>query len=73
VLDITGLLKSGDNVIRVDVANLALNAMAAHPLPDYTALNARYGERFLYQEPGLIVAQPAGLLGPITLVATRAP
>jgi hypothetical protein len=73
VLDITGLLKSGDNVIRVDVANLALNAMAAHPLPDYTALNARYGERFLYQEPGLIVAQPAGLLGPITLVATPAP
>ena len=58
------------NVIRIEVANLALNAMAAHPLPDYTALNARYGERFLFQEPGLIQdLQPAGLLGPIKLVA----
>ena len=70
VLDVTGLLRSGDNVIRIDVANLAVNFMAAHPLPDYTALNARYGERFLYQEPGMVTAQPAGLLGPLKLVAT---
>jgi hypothetical protein len=69
VLDITGLLNAGHNNIRVEVGNLALNYMAAHPLPDYTALNARYGERFLYQEPGMIQAQPSGLLGPIKLVA----
>jgi hypothetical protein len=49
------------------VANLALNAMAAHPLPDYTALNARYGERFQPQEMNEIRAIPAGLMGPITL------
>ena len=73
VLDVTGLLRAGDNAIRIEVANLALNSMAAHPLPDYTALNARFGERFMYQEPGLIAAQPAGLLGPITLVARPAP
>jgi hypothetical protein len=73
VLDVTGQLKGGDNAIRIEVANLALNSMAAHPLPDYTALNARYGQRFLYQEPGLIAAQPAGLLGPITLAASPAP
>ena len=73
VLDVTGLLKAGDNVIRIDVANLALNSMAAHPLPDYQALNARYGERFLFQEPGLIKAVPAGLLGPVALVAAPAP
>ena len=67
-LEVTGLLKPGDNRIRIEVANLALNYMAAHPLPDYRELNARYGERFLYQEPGLIKAEPAGLLGPVELV-----
>jgi len=72
-LDVSGLLRPGENVIRIDVANLALNAMAAHPLPDYTALNQRYGERFLFQEPGLIQAQPAGLLGAIKLVAGQEP
>jgi hypothetical protein len=73
VLDVTGLLKTGENTIRIDVANLALNSMAAHPLPDYKALNARYGERFLFQEPGLIQAVPAGLLGPIELLAEPLP
>ena len=72
-VDVTGLLRPGENVIRIDVANLALNAMAAHPLPDYTPLNARYGERFLFQEPGLIQAQPAGLLGQIRLSAGPLP
>ncbi|MGD1030175.1 MAG: glycosyl hydrolase [Opitutaceae bacterium] len=70
-LDVTGYLNAGHNEIRVEVANLALNYMAAHPLPDYQALNARYGERFLFQEPGMIQAQPSGLLGPIRLVAGR--
>jgi hypothetical protein len=69
ILDVTGLLNAGQNNVRIEVGNLALNYMAAHPLPDYTALNARYGERFLYQEPGMIQAQPSGLLGPIKLVA----
>jgi len=72
-LDVSGFLRSGQNVIRIEVANLALNAMAAQPPPDYTALNARYGERFLFQETGLIQAMPAGLLGPIKLVPTAAP
>ena len=36
-LDVTGLLHPGENQIKVEVANLALNAMAGHPLPDYTA------------------------------------
>jgi hypothetical protein len=73
VLDVTGFLKSGDNAIRIEVANLALNAMAAQPPPDYQALNARYGERFLFQETGLIQAMPAGLLGPISLRAAPLP
>jgi hypothetical protein len=66
-IDVHSLLQPGENNLRIEVANLALNEMAAHPLPDYTALNARYGERFEAQDMNEIRALPSGLLGPITL------
>ena len=66
-LDLAGFLHPGKNELRIEVANLAVNEMAAHPLPDYTALNARYGERFQPQEMNEVQAVPAGLLGPLTL------
>jgi hypothetical protein len=69
VVDVTRLLKSGDNTIRVEVANLAINYMAGHPLPDYKALIAQYGDRFQVQDLGQVQAITAGLLGPIQLVA----
>jgi hypothetical protein len=73
-VDVTGLLKSGDNEIRIDVANLAVNYMSdfqKHPLPDYTALRAKYGNRFDPQGMNLIRPTTSGLLGPIQLVATQ--
>ena len=69
-LDITRLLRRGVNRIRIDVGNLAVNYMAAHPFPDYRLLNLRYGLRFEAQDMDKIVPVEAGLLGPITLVAT---
>jgi hypothetical protein len=66
-LNVAAFLHAGENQLRIEVANLALNEMAAHPLPDYTALKARYGDRFQPQEMNQIRAIPAGLLGPITL------
>ncbi|HVW19916.1 MAG TPA: glycosyl hydrolase [Opitutaceae bacterium] len=69
-VELTGKLKAGKNVIRIEVANLALNEMAAHPLPDYTALNAKYGVRFEAQEMNEVRAVPAGLFGPIRLLST---
>jgi hypothetical protein len=45
LLDVTSLLKNGDNQLRIVVGNLALNYMAGHPLPDYKLLNLRYGVR----------------------------
>ena len=69
VLDVTSLLKSGDNQIRVEVANLAINFMAGHPLPDYKALIAKYGDRFQVQDLNQVQPITAGLLGPIKLVA----
>src|SRR5262249_13841012 len=42
-VDIGGLLKSGDNAIKIVVANTAMNEMATKPLPDYKELNAKFG------------------------------
>jgi hypothetical protein len=69
-VDVTGLLRRGENRIRIEVANLALNHMAGRPLPDDSAVHARYGKRFDPQDMHLVRPIPAGLMGPIRLVAT---
>jgi hypothetical protein len=68
-LNITALLHAGDNSLRIVVANLALNEMAKGPLPDYKALNAQYGERFQAQDMQNVQPVPAGLLGPVRIIA----
>jgi hypothetical protein len=68
-LDVTRFLRAGKNQIRIVVANLALNYMAGHRLPDYRLLNLRYGERFQAQDMDKVQAIPAGLLGPIRLLS----
>ena len=68
-IDVTGLLKRGDNRVRVVVANTAINYMAGHALPDYRLLNLRYGERFQPQDMDKVRPVPSGLLGPIRLIA----
>ncbi len=66
-VNVTGLLHAGENKIRIVVANLAINAMARGPLPDYKLLNSRYGERFQAQDLVNLQPLPSGLLGPIRL------
>jgi hypothetical protein len=68
-VDVTGLMKSGDNKIRILVANTAINNMAGKPLPDYRQLNQRYGTRFEPQDMDKIKPVASGLLGPIRLTA----
>lgn len=67
-LDVSSLLRPGDNRIRIVVANLALNYMAGRRPPDYRLLNLRYGERFQAQDMDKVQPIPSGLLGPIRLV-----
>jgi hypothetical protein len=67
-VDITGLVRAGENTIRVVVANTALNLLAKGPLPDYKALNAKYGERFQAQDMNGVRAIPSGLAGPVSLI-----
>jgi hypothetical protein len=68
--EITGLLKGGENKIRILVANTAVNHMAGRPLPDYRLLNQRYGVRFEPQDMDKIQPVASGLLGPIRLIAS---
>jgi alpha-L-rhamnosidase len=65
---ITDLLHAGENTVRIEVANLALNELAKGPLPDYKALNAKYGERFQPQDLQNIQPVPAGLLEPVSII-----
>jgi hypothetical protein len=68
-VEITTLLKPGENTILVVVANLALNVLAKGPLPDYKELNAKYGEKFQAQDMQSVRSLPAGMMGPVKLVA----
>ena len=68
-IEIGPLLHAGENTVRITVANTAINELAKGPLPDYGALNAKYGERFRPQDMSNIQPLPSGLLGPVQLVA----
>jgi hypothetical protein len=66
-VEISDLLRPGENTLRIVVGNLAVNAMAGQ-LEDSSKLNERYGERFQSQDMDQIRPEPSGLLGPIHLV-----
>jgi hypothetical protein len=68
-LEIGALLHAGANTIRITVANLAINELAKGPLPDYKALNAKYGERFQAQDMNNLQSLPSGILAPVRLIA----
>ena len=68
-LEITGLTHEGENTLRIVVANLAINALAAEPPPDYRALIAKYGDRFQDQDMKNLQPLPSGILGPVRIVA----
>jgi hypothetical protein len=71
-LDVTRWLKLGDNEIRIEVANTAVNAIAARGFPNYDAraIIAKFGNRFPVPQASDFQALPSGLLGPIQLHVT---
>jgi hypothetical protein len=73
-LDVTGKLKPGENKIRVEVANLAVNYMASHKQPnyDYAGVERQFGDRFQPQNLNMLQPLPSGLLGPLRLIAAAA-
>jgi hypothetical protein len=73
-VDITGLLKDGENAIRIDVGNTAVNYLAKAGFPNYDqrAVDAEFppGNRFQPQNSNLLTQPlPSGLLGPIQIVS----
>ncbi|HWA96716.1 MAG TPA: glycosyl hydrolase [Terracidiphilus sp.] len=67
-LDITGLLRDGENQLRIVVGNTAINELAGQSLPDYRLLNDRYGLRFVPQGMENLQPLPSGILGGVRLV-----
>ncbi len=68
-IDVTRLLKPGQNHIEIRVYNTAINAWSAQPPHDYKPLIARYGDRFQMQDVDKVKPVPSGILGQIHLVA----
>ena len=68
-VDVTGLVKKGENRIRVVVGNTAINYLAGRRLPDYRLLNLRYGVRFEPQDMENLQTLPSGMLGSVRLIA----
>jgi hypothetical protein len=61
-IDLKAFLKPGANQIDIRVANTAVNDLASRPPVDYTALNAKYGERFKPQGMDNLKPLPSGIL-----------
>lgn len=70
-LDLTQFLHAGKNHLEIRVANLGVNTLAGHALPDYRLLSARFGQRFIPQDTELIYPRPAGILGPVKLMGEK--
>jgi hypothetical protein len=72
-LDITSLLRPGNNELEVRVANTAINLLSGEALPDYELLWARYGRRFAPQDMDHLRPLPSGLLGKVELIRRSGP
>jgi hypothetical protein len=67
-LDVSKLLKPGENHIEIHVYNTALNAWSKRPPHDYKPLIEKYGDRFQMQDLDKVQPIPSGILGEIHLV-----
>jgi len=70
-LEVTSMLRPGDNALEIRVANTAINALAGQSLPDYRLLWERYGPRFTPQDMENLQPLPSGILGGVRLISRR--
>lgn len=71
-IEISPLLKRGQNRIEVRVYNTAINMLAGQPPRDYTPLYAKYGKRFEPQDMDNLKPIPSGLIGHVRIVEAQA-
>ncbi len=67
-IDITQFIRGGDNHAEVRVFNTAINELAGQPPHNYTALWAKFGQRFSPQDMENLRPIPSGVFGPIRLI-----
>jgi hypothetical protein len=73
LLEITALVQPGRNQLRVEVTNLLINQVLGAGPTDYSAVYARYGQRFPPGDEWETVREPrtSGLLGPVRITFAR--
>lgn len=67
-LDLTRFVHAGKNAVEIRVYNTAINELAGQPPRDYTALKAKYGDRFQMQDMEDLQPVPSGIFGPVQIV-----
>jgi hypothetical protein len=70
-LDVTALVTAGENKVEISVYNTGINELAGQPPRDYTALKAKYGDRFQMQDMEHLEPVPSGIVGPVQLEYRR--
>lgn len=66
--DISKFLKTGENLIEIKVYNRLTNKLSGESLPDYSALNEKYGQRFdCIQDFDALKPFESGLTGKIEI------
>ena len=70
-LELGKRLREGENKIEIHVFNLGINQLAGKPLGDFSWLNAKSVGPVDPQGKEPIVPLPAGLFGPVNLIATN--
>ena len=71
-IDISELVRKGQNRIEVQVFNTAINELAGQPPRDLAALYAKYGKRFEPQDMDNLKPVPSGIIGHVSLVEESA-
>ena len=67
-VDVTPAAHAGENTLELRVFNTAINELAGQPPRDYTALKAKYGDRFQMQDMNNLQPVPSGIRGPVQIV-----
>jgi hypothetical protein len=67
-IDLTSAIRAGENTLELRVFNTAINELAGQPPHDYTALKAKYGDRFQMQDMNNLQPVPSGIRGPVQIV-----
>ncbi len=67
-LDLAKLITTGENKLEIRIYNTAINELAGQPPRDYTALKAKYGDRFQMQDMENLQPIPSGIFGPVQVV-----